>query len=420
MSDLIDQNQAPITTAQTQSNKGQTIPTQKKFGWDIFAIVAWVYAITKLFIFDIDIYLVNLINPELIWIFDYKFFAFIGVIAASLFVFKKGDIIKFVLFSLFYPLFFAIFLLPYLIYKTKNWMVLVAIINTIVSFFSNFRLKFSIFALTFISFAVIYASLDWWLLAIAASVLVILNFFEYVTAILSAFKTSNVIAIYNKIPDLGRRFVKFNADAEGIKGVAVSTMDENQLSHYRTNLQMSLIANRVCLFSATILRDYKRSGFPAISGAIATLSLFLYTVVTFAAVNAAICAIDIDAFKYEEIGFPSWFTFFHYSFNTMVFASTRELTPVSHLAYAANMVQILLVIVLSIVFVSQVVTTQRQKFTEELDDVIVRIRKSGEEMDEYIFEKFGVGNWDDALAEIRKMETSLIELLLYLTRNIEP
>jgi hypothetical protein len=418
MTNAIDQNNASVGANYEQLNQSY-IPTKKKYGWDIFAICAWLYAITKLFIFDIDVYLLSTISQKLVWILDYKFFALIGAITASLFVLKKSDILKFALFVIFYPLIVAIFLPPYLIYKTKNWMVLVAVINTIVTFFTNFRLKFSIFSLTFISLAITYASLDWWLLAIAASALVALNLLEYILSILSAFKTSKAIAIYNKIPDLGRRFVKFNAEAEGIKGIAVSTMDDKQLSMYRTNLQMSLIANRVCLFSATILRDYKRSGFPAISGAIATLSLFLYTVITFAAINAAICKMDIDAFKYEEVGFPSWFTFFHYSFNTMVFASTRELTPVSHMAYAANMVQILLVIVLSIVFVSQVVTTQRQKFTEELDEVIAKIRKSGEEMDEYIFESFGVGTWDDALAEIRKMETSLVELLLYLTRNIE-
>jgi hypothetical protein len=76
----------------------------------------------------------------------------------------------------------------------------------------------------------------------------------------------------------------------------------------------------------------------------------------------------------------------------MVFVSTRELTDTSAEAYAANMAQVFLVFLLVTVFVSQLVTTQRQKFTEELDGVISRIGRVPSD---------GVAGWEQAVRDAR-------------------
>jgi hypothetical protein len=416
MNQVIEQEQKNVIAAKV------TKPT----AWDRFEIIlyhlvavfAWFYAITKLFMIDIDVYLVKSINPNLLWILDYKFFAFVAFAAVSLLFASKMRIVFSVLFISFYPI-VIIFYVAYYIFKSRNWMVMVAIFNTIVSAFSNFRLRFFLFALTVISFACIYASLDQRVLAAAAGTLIALNFVEYTLAITSAFKTSKVTKFYNKIPDWGASAIKHAATNEQLKGVALTNMTSTQLTLYRSNLQSALLANKACLFSATILREYKKSGFPTISGAVATLGLFIFTVISFAAINYAVFAIDIDAYSYEKGAFPSAFTFFHYSFNNMIFSSIKELSPVADSSYAIEITQRALFIFLSIVFVSLLVTTQRQKFTEELDEVIARIKRSGAEMEDYIYHQFGVATWDDALTEIRKMEASFVELLLFFTRNID-
>lgn len=97
----------------------------------------------------------------------------------------------------------------------------------------------------------------------------------------------------------------------------------------------------------------------------------------------------------------------------MVFASTRELMAVSPLSYAANMIQILFVIVLSVVFVSQLIATRRQKFTEELDDVIEKIRLSVEEMEQNIYKEYGVGTWEGAIAEIKKWNKAWLSFFYF-------
>jgi hypothetical protein len=60
---------------------------------EFVSIVFWIYVICKLFIFDIDIYLVSRIEPQLAWVIDYKFFILTGLILASVLLFDKKYII---------------------------------------------------------------------------------------------------------------------------------------------------------------------------------------------------------------------------------------------------------------------------------------------------------------------------------------
>lgn len=302
MSDLLEQ-QASIATSRSTS--------YVKYVMHFFAIIFWIYVVIKLFVFDIDVFVIGIIANNLLWILDYKIFSIIFAVAFSMLIFSRWQIVKFFMFILFYPAISIIYLPLYMIWKTKSWMLLVAVVNGLAVFVNSFRLKFLMFSVFLASILVILVSLDQMLLWVAGFALVGLNCIEYISSIVSAFKMSKVIGIYKKIPDIGKKFVESKPFSEKIKDLPpVCEMNPSQLAAYRGNLQISLIVSRACLFSATILRDYKRSGFPAISGAVATLFLFIYTVVVFFAVNLAICKIDIDSFKYDEIGFPSMFTFF--------------------------------------------------------------------------------------------------------------
>ena len=71
---------------------------------EIVAICFWVYVFFKLFVFDIDIYLVAKLDPHLMWIVDYKFFLLTGLILIGFLVFNKTNIIGFILYTVFYPL----------------------------------------------------------------------------------------------------------------------------------------------------------------------------------------------------------------------------------------------------------------------------------------------------------------------------
>src|SRR5207237_4217836 len=97
------------------------------------------------------------------------------------------------------------------------------------------------------------------------------------------------------------------------------SLDQKQLDKRTTNLQMSVMFNRVCLFAAKKLRQYQTSGFHAISGIVTILLLFVLTMFVFGAINYGLHKIDSSLF---DLSTPATlFIFVYYIFNTLIFTS---------------------------------------------------------------------------------------------------
>lgn len=50
-------------------------------GLDLVAILFWLYAIVKLFVIDVDVYLVSLANSDFVWLLNYKFLILVGLVS---------------------------------------------------------------------------------------------------------------------------------------------------------------------------------------------------------------------------------------------------------------------------------------------------------------------------------------------------
>src|ERR1700689_1911140 len=70
----------------------------------VIAASFWLYVICKLFIFDIDLYLIQKINPSLMWLPKYKFFILIGTLSVLLLITRSGRLLRWLLYIVFYPL----------------------------------------------------------------------------------------------------------------------------------------------------------------------------------------------------------------------------------------------------------------------------------------------------------------------------
>jgi hypothetical protein len=384
--------------------------------WHFVASIIWFYAVSKIFFFDIDIYVFHAVLPQWELVLEYKFVIFLAVVTAGCFVFSSKSVASFSIFVAFYPIIIFVMLLYYII-KHRSWMLLVAICNVLFVIFKSFRINALLLTTFFVSFAFILTFYDQMLLWPAMIALICLIYLFYISQIVIAFRAPSIIKIYEILfVDKSYEYVKFQITTQ-LKGISIVGMDDRQLTVYRNALQSVFLANKICLFAARILRDYKSSGFPILSGMMQVFVLFTLTVVTFSAVNFAAFKINIDSFEYLQTHFPSYFDFFHYSFNSMLLMSTRELTPVNELAYVINMLERVLDFLLVTVFVSQIISYRSKKFVQELDLVIAAIQSNSAEMEDYILGEFEIKSFDDAIAEIRKMESSLIDLILFLTKN---
>ncbi len=99
---------------QTKETKKEIIPQQSKkekgvanrffsILREIIALLFWIYIPIKLFVFDIDVSLVNKYLPSYAWLLDFKFFILIGIIAVIWLITKNKHILSWSLYILFYP-----------------------------------------------------------------------------------------------------------------------------------------------------------------------------------------------------------------------------------------------------------------------------------------------------------------------------
>src|ERR1700690_2046699 len=109
---------------------------------EVLAILFWTYAVIKIFIFDIDNYLINRFLPQYADLLKFKFLFLIGIIATALILTKNRYLIIGFFYILFYPLVLILWKIPYFIFKQKSWLLAFAFINSTISFFQSFKLNF--------------------------------------------------------------------------------------------------------------------------------------------------------------------------------------------------------------------------------------------------------------------------------------
>jgi hypothetical protein len=226
---------------------------------ELLAISFWIYAICKLFIFDIDVFAIRHLNEQYIWLSEYRFLIFIGVISAFLLLTKNKYLIALSLYVLFYPAIVLCWKVPRLAFKKGGWLLLFALINTAISAFTSFKYKFVAFTIFALSTFATFTLLNPTLLALSMICLVGILLSAYVRMSFLVFRPSGIFQAYSKLikkcPDL---LLNTLSDKD-IRRLPVETLSESQLDVRRTSLQTIVIGNRALLFLARRLKDFQDS-----------------------------------------------------------------------------------------------------------------------------------------------------------------
>ena len=384
---------------------------------EILAVSFWFYVFVKLFIFDFDIYLATTFLPEYAWLLDLKFFILIGLIAIVWLFTKNKHIGLWFAFVISYPWILAWRILV-ILYKQESWILAFAFINAIISFFRSIRVIFIGSSFLLVSVVIVIYASNKPLLWLANGIILALLLLAYVHRFVLVFRPSGIfqahINLFSGIREHGTK--QFVLD-ESIKILPVASLDKGQLEKRTTNLQMSVLFNRTCLFTARRLRDYQSSGVSTISGILTILLLILLTIVSFAAINLALYKIDPELFD-VSISQAGFFIFFYYSFNNLLFNSIKEVTPIMPISQAASMAESFLAFFLVVIFVSIILSVRGQRYSEELNQAIDRIEKEGADMESFIRSEYSVGGIDDAIHELEKVKASFISFILRYPRTL--
>ena len=192
-------------------------------------------------------------------------------------------------------------------------------------------------------------------------------------------------------------------------------LNEIQIEKWTDDLGAVVLANRACLFAAMKLKEYQRSGFSIIFGVLTALALVVATTITFSAINFALQNADPTQFEASSVSF---FSFFYYSFNNLLFNSIKEIAPAKGLAQSISMIQNFFALFLIAMFVSLLITVRSERYAQELDNVARTVEAEGLEIELYIRKEFHLESVEQAMTELERLQASLIKILVWLTNSL--
>ena len=417
-------DQITVVPKVSSTDTPQTPKTAKKTSLlekvvrEIVAISFWAYALVKVFIIDLDVLIFSIIAPQHLYLLDYKFFFLVGAVAILWLLTRNSKIAIWFFYILFYPLIVVCWKIPVFIFKQKNWVFAIAVVNAIISFVKSIKhiyISGSIFLISFILVLKISSpELLWPAISFTLAILILIIVYEFI----SVFKPSNVFQMYKKAFSSIRTsaFGKslYSLD-QNIKLLPVDTLTDEQSLKRLSSLQNSILFNRVCLFGAKRLRDYQNSSIGILSFLLTILILILLSMMSFATINYGLFKIDASLFSIS--GVPTYFSFFYYSFNKLLFTSISEITAIRPLSQIASMIEQAVSFLIVSIFISSLFSVRSKRASDELNSVIKEIEKEGEEMEGFIRVEFNLNTISEAIKELERLKAGLISLIYWLSKN---
>lgn len=386
---------------------------------EILSILIWGYVIIKLFVFDIDIFIIEKMFPDYVWLVNYKFFILIGILAIIWLVTKNIHILFWSLFIFFYPVILVFWRVPKFLFKKQNWNLIFAFVDSIISFFKSFKISFITTSFFLISTTIILNSTNRVLLWISILFLAIIILIIYIQRLILVFKQSGIYQVYSGIFGFFGDYLQntqFVAIDDAVKSMSIESMDEEQIQSWIYNVQALVLYNRICLFVSKKLKSYQDSGFNVVSSVLGILFLALFTVFVFATINFGLYKIDANFYSFADA--PSFFTFFFYSFNILVFNQIQEVIAATPISQVALMFEYFYILFLFAILVVLVFSIRNQRDADELNKVITHLKEEGIKMEGHIKEKYKLNNISDAMEALQKLRSSLIDFLYKLTDSI--
>lgn len=384
----------------------------------LMPILIWTYVLVKLFVFDIDNFLLEAIDPRLLVVVKFKFLIFIAIISILLIKVKSMTLLKEVTYLIFFPILVFVWFIPKMLYEAGNLNLVIGFIDGFSSMFVSFKYNFITFTFFAISFVSIFTFQNKIVLYASALIVTVLIFAAYVRRMYFVFRPTSLFSFAKKaFTSINKHTAATYVLQDELKSISVPNMNEVQLKKWIETLQNSVLYNRAFLFAARKLRSYQQSGLNLVAYMVMIFTLVALTVLSFSAINYALYTADTSSFNVANT--PSFFTFFYYSFNNFVFNSITEIIPTGKISQIALMVEQFFVAFLLANIASLIFSFRSQKSTEELEEIIKDMERESEKIESIIKSDYNLPTIEDAILELEKAKSGSISIIIALTNGLK-
>jgi hypothetical protein len=140
--------------------------------------------------------------------------------------------------------------------------------------------------------------------------------------------------------------------------------------------------------------------------------MIFITVLSFAISNYGIFKMNSEAYSYTSA--PTLFTFFYYSFNSLVFNFIAEITPSLPVSQSMLMIEYFFSILTITILLSLFFSVANEKYTNDLNRIILNMEEEGRLLESLIREEYGMNSIEEAVQEIKRLgSVSKVEMTMF-------
>jgi hypothetical protein len=297
---------------------------------ECLAIVFWIYLLIKLFVFDVDIYIVDHLIPQFRWILDIRAFIILALLAGMLIILGRKKFFGNLLYILAYPLVVLFWKLPALAFR--KWPLTIAFAPVIYRGVSTFPTTFLLYTLAALSALAIIASRDSaWLVAgmLGFFVFLLAHLYRSFREAYSEGVTSRLSMILRKFKEQIQKGMFDSATApEARKAEVAQTALTDRGPRNPTRLYLLRSVTDILIDK---IRWVARSRKYDVYLVLSWLYTFAVTATVFAFEFLALGNIDPESFG-SGASASTFFGFFGYSLGNLLPTKISRITPMSEFA----------------------------------------------------------------------------------------
>lgn len=376
----------------------------------LVGFVVWVILFTKLFLFDVDTYVVNKIDPSLVWLLEYRWIGLVGTLFLGAILSRSRNGRNFVFQVVLFPLIALTWLFPSIL--LRNWAMVIAFAPMLQELIANLRGVIIWNCLAIASGVLILACGNTYVLIGASIFLALFLARHYVREFRKTFQPSSVFAdLAGVVRDSKATLIRM-VTSDGLAKLCSEkpngSLEKDELLRHKAALQVAYIVQSGLLIAAEKFRDVARSRKLDLYFIASLAYTFLLTIVCFSFVYFSLYKIDHAYFSPQ--GPFGYFDFLGFSFCMTTRAPLTSILVVSTEARAIGYLHAVVIFVYAAIVVNFLLASARARHKEDLDQVIEELKRGADEIAAKMSSDFRL-TYDDIEALIVEESRSMVNWL---------
>lgn len=391
-----------------------------KYYWiflDVCSALIWAYSIVKLFVFDVDVYILQTYIPALLWIAQFRFILLpliLGMLWLSL---GPKSLFGIMIYVVFFPFVLTFWKIPRLIYRQKSWTLIFSVINVLYLAYSTGKYYLiTLFGLAAASTCALYFP-NGTVQFVSLCLIPIFLTLVMIRSLINTITPTAAYRIHQKIVSFAIAQIDNQKPEEEIKGLDPKTCDEDLRKKWLGKLETRVLMNKACFFLAKQLKEYHKTNVGILGYVVKCAILVALEVIFFTIMNLSLHKIDSEAFSFT-VDNPRLIHILFYSVNALFSNGVDFMIPHSSTAMLIYMCEAFFFYSLAAILIALLFSHKPSVDNNEIDNAIGFIHSQGIRLDELIVKEYGIST-NDAVQELRAAGTSSIQAINFLMQHIE-